>query len=356
MNTFIPDPSVVQLGYGLDWGNANSNSVQIGYSASVLSADSTDAVQIGAYAGYLASYATGAVQIGKYAGYLSYVSNGAIQIGKHAGYLSYIADGAVQIGYNAGESSDTASRVVQIGYYAGRNATIVTDAVMIGSSAGYNVKTGSYTTFIGSNTDVLSSDLNITKSIAIGYNAKVSSSNTAIIGGTGADAVKVGIGTYDPQATLHVWGNVSASSFIGTLYGTASHAYNAEHADAADFSVLAYYSDLAESASWASSSISASYAKTASYVASASYAPGIAPVKAGIVSGSDFSAGASYTFSVVYSTPFPTSLVSVIVTGEDFRGWAVRSKTAAGFVIDSNSSQPLGGMVYWQSISVGEYY
>jgi hypothetical protein len=36
-----------------------------------------------------------------------------------------------------------------------------------------------------------------------------------VIGGTGVDAVNVGIGTTSPRNTLEIVGNVSASSYTG---------------------------------------------------------------------------------------------------------------------------------------------
>jgi hypothetical protein len=55
---------------------------------------------------------------------------------------------------------------------------------------------------IGYGADVLSN--NLTKATAIGYNAKVATSNSMVLGGTGVNAVNVGIGTTSPQRTLHV--------------------------------------------------------------------------------------------------------------------------------------------------------
>ena len=57
---------------------------------------------------------------------------------------------------------------------------------------------------VGHNADVSSSALS--NATAIGYNAKVSASNSLVLGGTGADAVNVGIGVTAPATTLHVKG------------------------------------------------------------------------------------------------------------------------------------------------------
>ena len=76
----------------------------------------------------------------------------------------------------------------------------------LGYAAGDGRQTGSYNTFIGANTDAGADGL--TNATAIGYNAVVGASNSLVLGGTGANAVKVGIGTATPTETLDVVGNV----------------------------------------------------------------------------------------------------------------------------------------------------
>jgi hypothetical protein len=56
--------------------------------------------------------------------------------------------------------------------------------------------TGSNNTGIGDGADVLAN--NLTKAAALGYNAKVGCNNCMVLGGTGGDAVNVGIGTSNP--------------------------------------------------------------------------------------------------------------------------------------------------------------
>lgn len=52
----------------------------------------------------------------------------------------------------------------------------------------------------------ISNAITLQNAIAIGYNSKVSKSNTMALGGTGLDAVKVGIGTHAADTELHVIG------------------------------------------------------------------------------------------------------------------------------------------------------
>ena len=86
--------------------------------------------------------------------------------------------------------------------------------VALGYFSGQYNLTGSYNIIVGAYADVISPDL--INASAIGYNAKVATSNSMVLGGTGADAVKVGIGTTAPAEELEVVGDVRTSSLAGT--------------------------------------------------------------------------------------------------------------------------------------------
>jgi len=245
------------------------------------------AVQIGWGAGQSAITASNAVAIGIQAGTNTKLANNATQIGVLAGANTTTASSAVQIGVSAGQNSTDATSAVQIGNTAGGNSNTAINAVQVGAFAGLYARTGSYTTFIGSGTDALEQSLNVEKSIAIGYNAKVSGSKMAVIGGTGADAVSVGIGTTSPQNTLEVVGNIYASSVTASLSGTASWAVSASYAMNGGGTGVVDGGSYNISASWASSSLSASYVSESvmgksvyqiQYITSASYAALSPPV------------------------------------------------------------------------------
>jgi trimeric autotransporter adhesin len=105
------------------------------------------------------------------------------------------------IGYDA-LSATKSSNNVALGYSAGTGTTTGGNNVFVGYSTGITNTTGSNNTLLGYEANVLSSGL--TNATAIGYSAIASSSNSLILGGTGANAVRVGIGTSNPAAKLEI--------------------------------------------------------------------------------------------------------------------------------------------------------
>jgi hypothetical protein len=104
------------------------------------------------------------------------------------------------------------------------NTAVGQDAGVTATSANANT-TGSSNTFIGFSAGPGTST-QLTNATAIGANAIVSESNAVVLGGTGASAVDVGIGTTTPGQTLDVVGNIRATGCIiagaTTLGGTCS--------------------------------------------------------------------------------------------------------------------------------------
>lgn len=98
-------------------------------------------------------------------------------------------------GSRALQSNTTANHSTAIGSEALQQGT-GQENTAVGFQALYNSYSGSSNTALGTYADVLSGWL--TRSTAIGYNAKVATSSSLVLGGTGADAVNVGIGTTSP--------------------------------------------------------------------------------------------------------------------------------------------------------------
>ncbi len=81
-----------------------------------------------------------------------------------------------------------------------------------GYGALLNNTAGSLNTALGYSADV--SSVALTNATAIGANAKVGSSNSLVLGGTGANAVNVGIGTSTPNNKLQI-GSMGPTGFNG---------------------------------------------------------------------------------------------------------------------------------------------
>ena len=107
-------------------------------------------------------------------------------------------------GYRSGFNSTEGSQNSFFGYQAGSGNQDGDSNSFFGANAGQKNSTGSHNTFLGAGADQLNNGVSLNRAMALGYNAKADCSNCAIIGGTGTDAVNVGIGIYKPDATLHI--------------------------------------------------------------------------------------------------------------------------------------------------------
>jgi len=123
-------------------------------------------------------------------------------------------------GYIAGKMNTTGSRNQFTGWGAGHDNTTGSDNCFVGFSAGSSNKTGSYNTIIGNLASVAND--NLVNAGAIGFNASVSQNNSFVIGGQGALAVNVGIGTTAPLTRLDVNSN-ALSSNIATFRSTGGY-------------------------------------------------------------------------------------------------------------------------------------
>jgi trimeric autotransporter adhesin len=119
------------------------------------------------------------------------------------------------------------------------NTAIGSSALLNNTSGYYNTalgylagrySVGSSTLFLGAHADTVSAGSSFYNASAIGYNAKVGGSNMMVLGGTGIDSVKVGIGTSTPKANLHVFQDYNGVTSIdiynpnvgNTAYGALS--------------------------------------------------------------------------------------------------------------------------------------
>ncbi|MEQ1734182.1 MAG: tail fiber protein [Bacteroidia bacterium] len=107
------------------------------------------------------------------------------------------ANGYQSLMFNSTGGNNTASGVQGLGFNTtGGNNTA------IGYQAGATNTIGSNNTYLGYSADATLNNLN--KATAIGYNAKVGVSNAMVLGGTGVDAVNVGINTTAPATSAQL--------------------------------------------------------------------------------------------------------------------------------------------------------
>jgi len=109
--------------------------------------------------------------------------------------LGVRADGGLNLGQNAPGVN------FLVGYQAGQNTTGGQNT-FIGYQGGLSNTTGSNNTAVGFGSGPTTGAL--TNAAAFGYKAQVSQNNSLVLGGTGTNAVRVGIGTTAPRGQLDV--------------------------------------------------------------------------------------------------------------------------------------------------------
>jgi hypothetical protein len=127
-------------------------------------------------------------------------SVGSISLGANVTGDFNAAFGVASLGSNISGGENTA-----FGFASLNGVTNGFGNSSLGYYSGDELTTGYANTLLGAYADVTSGT--ISTSTAIGYNAKVGCSNCLVLGGTGANAVNVGIGTTTPSRTLTVTGS-----------------------------------------------------------------------------------------------------------------------------------------------------
>ena len=148
---------------------------------------------------------TGNVLIGLRAGAALTSGDYNVTIGTQTGRALTSGYQNTLLGMNAGQRLTVGSDNTAVGLGALGFTTSADGNVAVGVNAGATNITGIRLTLLGKDADVGSSALS--NATAIGYSAVVSQSNSLVLGGTGANAVSVGIGVSAPTSTLHVSGS-----------------------------------------------------------------------------------------------------------------------------------------------------
>ena len=117
-------------------------------------------------------------------------------------------------GYQAGSSNTTGYNNQFNGYQSGQANTTGSSNQFSGFQAGTSNTTGNNNWAFGVGAGPGPATGNLTNAGALGYLAVVTQSNSLVLGGTGINAVKVGIGTTAPAYTLDVAGTINASGTV----------------------------------------------------------------------------------------------------------------------------------------------
>ncbi|MEQ1733689.1 MAG: hypothetical protein ABL940_08450, partial [Bacteroidia bacterium] len=129
----------------------------------------------------------------------SNTATGASALGKNTTASANTANGFFSLEENTTGGSNTA-----VGSSSLVFNTVGAGNTAVGASTGGSNTMGTNNMFLGYSADATAN--NLTNATAIGYNAKVSASNAMVLGGTGVDAVNVGINTTTPNSAyrLHI--------------------------------------------------------------------------------------------------------------------------------------------------------
>jgi hypothetical protein len=203
-------PDSTGLFAGVNAGNTsltNDYNTGIGYNS--LSGLTSGFWNTGVGASSLSAVTSGVSNTGVGLSVLASTTNGSrnTAMGYQALYTASTSSNNVAVGYNSlytmnvgGDSYNTA-----VGYSAFFSQQNGTGDTALGANAGESMEGGTNNTFLGYNSGPTSNGL--TNATAVGYNAQVATDNSLVLGGTGDDAVKVGIGTDSPTKPLDVNGN-----------------------------------------------------------------------------------------------------------------------------------------------------
>jgi hypothetical protein len=191
----------VSAGGGLDIGQGSAANLLVGSSAGQSISTGTQNQLMGVASGVSTSSGSQNLFLGYRSGFLNQGGNNNQFLGYRSGYQNQSGSQNLFEGYRSGFGNLTGSNNTFIGYNSGVNNTSGSHNWALGFQAGPTTS-------------------GLANAGALGYNAQVSQDNSLVLGGTGVDAVSVGIGTTAPAATLHVAGAASTMRLEGLAGGS----------------------------------------------------------------------------------------------------------------------------------------
>ena len=199
--SIVSGASNTAVGYQALLNTTGSSNTGIGYQA--MMANTTGAFNTALGQNALLNGTTGSYNTALGAQALSGSNTGNYNIGIGSSALSGNTSGLNNIGIGPNTMTGNTTGNYNIG---------------IGSGALATNTTGSNNIAIGHLADVTAG--NLTNAIAIGYNAKVAQSNSLVLGGTGADAMNVGVANPAPLSSLDVNGTIGIKVKSAQAAGT----------------------------------------------------------------------------------------------------------------------------------------
>lgn len=190
--------------YSLYYNSNGYRNTAIGFEALINNNAGYENTSIGYESLYNNSIGAYNVAVGDYSLFSNTSGSGSTAVGTGALYTNSSSDNTA-VGRDALSLNSTGSQNTAIGYSSGTTLT----------AANANVS-GSSNTFVGYNTG-FDSPVQRNNAAAIGANAKVDADNALILGGTGANAVNVGIGLTIPEALLHLHNSAGNQLKLGNV-------------------------------------------------------------------------------------------------------------------------------------------
>lgn len=204
----------VIVGSGSGERNEASENVFLGYQSGF--SNSTGSVNT--FAGYRSGFSNTTADFNTFTGYHSGLETTTGRAntftGGASGQANVTGTNNVFMGVNSGVANVDGNDNTFSGRNSGAASTTGDRNTFVGRDAGDSNTTGSFNTALGYNAGPSTGAL--TRATAIGYNARVAQSNALTLGGTGTDAVSVGIGTTTPDFTLDVNGGIRCVGAVNT--------------------------------------------------------------------------------------------------------------------------------------------
>lgn len=207
----IASNGFVSLGYEANSANAATTNTAIGHQAFKSITGGADwSTSLGYQAGFSTTSGDNSTFIGFRSGYANSTGRSNTGVGTYAlgGYLTDLKTGSYNAALGGWSLYDLTSGQYNtaVGYQAGRgDATNINNSSFIDNNC---VFLGTYASRDAS----VSTSTALTNAIAIGYDSKVSASNSMALGGIGSNAVNVGIGNTAPQNRLEITHGTSGNS------------------------------------------------------------------------------------------------------------------------------------------------